>query len=109
MIQVLFGFASDKVLVTVSDKEVWFSHTGYGAVKAPIECLRLDYIGVVREFPDLELDSDWQKIAISRFKQKIKTFSTEDEIANYIISDLRKFGYVPEQKQKDGFRPQKIK
>ena len=64
--------------------------------------------GVEKEFPDLEGDVEWRKKAIERFKKKIFDFKTEEERAEYIIEDLRKFGYIPERKQKEGFRPEKI-
>ncbi len=108
MITILFGFGGEKVLVTVDGTQVWFSSTEFGAVKAPIEGLKLNYNGVCREFPDLETHPDWNGIAIVRFKEKLKKYINEEERADYIIEDLKKYGYIPEQKQRAGFRPVKI-
>jgi len=109
MITILFGFANDKIMVTINGNQVYFSSTAFGAVKAPIEGLRLNYSGVCNEFPDLRENEDWENEACKRFKNKIESYNTEEEKADYIIEDLKKFGYIPEQKQKEGFRPRKIK
>ncbi len=109
MINLLFGFGNDKVLISVNENQVYFSNTAYGTQKAPIEGLNISKEGVVKEFPDLEGDVEWRLKAIQRFKEKISSFKTEKEKAEYIIEDLRKFGYIPEQIQKEGFRPEKIK
>lgn len=109
MITLLFGFANEKILVTINGRQVYFSSTAFGAIKSPIEGLKLDYSGVIREFPDLEGSDDWNASAIKRFKERIASFKTEDEVAHYLIEDLRKYGYVPEQKQIRGHRSKKIK
>ena len=109
MITILFGFGSDKILITIKGSKIFFSSTEYGAVESTIEGLNLDYNGVIREFPDLEGDDNWKEKTIKRFKEKIKELSTEKDRADYIIYDLQKYGYVPEQIQKGGFRPEKIK
>ena len=109
MITLMFGFASEKVLITINGHNVYFSSTAFGAQKAPIDGLKLDYSGVVREFPDLETEKNWNDIAMSRFKEKIKSFKTEEETAEYLIEDLKKYGYVPQLQQQNGFRPKKIR
>lgn len=109
MIQVIFGFAGEKVLIKVDNHNVIFGSTQNGAQMATIEGIRLDYAGVCREHPDLETHDDWRGEAIKRFKKKIKSLKTEEEIADYLIEDLSKFGYTPEQKQKNGSRPEVIK
>ena len=109
MITLLFGYAGDKVLITVDGVNVYFSSTAYGAQKATIDGLDLNYEGVCREHPDLETNPNWKGIAISRFKEKIKKMETEQQRAKYLIEDLSKFGYIPEKQQRNGFRPTKIK
>ncbi len=106
---ILFGFGSDKILVSINGNEVYFSNTSFGTLKAPIENLNISKEGVIKEFPDLEDDLEWKIKAIKKFKEKIISLKTEKEKADYIIEDLRKFGYIPEQIQKVGFRPKKIK
>lgn len=108
MITVLFGFGDEKVLIIINNNKVEFSSTSFGAQKTTIEGLQLSHQGVIKEFPDLENRDDWRKQAAFRFTEKVKAFNTEEEIANYLIEDLKKFGYVPEQIQKEGFRPKKI-
>jgi len=108
MITIIFGFASDKILITIRGNDIRFASTQFGAQEANIAGIKLDYAGVIREHPDLETNEDWREIAIERFKEKIKSYHTEEETAQYVIEELRKFGYQPEQKQKEGFRPEKI-
>ncbi|KKN56541.1 hypothetical protein LCGC14_0571190 [marine sediment metagenome] len=108
MITILFDFVNEKVLITIEGEKVYFSQTNYGSVKSEIDGLQLDRDGAIREFPDLENDINWRVKVIERFKQKIKEFATEEDRADYLIFDLRKYGYVPEQIQKEGFRPRKI-
>lgn len=109
MIEVIFTFAGEHVLVIVDGNNIQFAHSNQPGVKAPIEGLQLSKKGVLREFPDLEGRDDWREEAIFRFRNQIKSLKTEDEKVNYIISDLKKHGYIPKFKQKKGFRPEVIK
>ena len=108
MIGVVFEFATEVVEVRLDGIKVWF-RTGQLKQWASIDGIKLDKSGVIREFPDLKDNKDWQNIARERFKEKIKKMNTEEERINYIIEDLKKFGYKPLLKRKAGFRPQKIK
>lgn len=107
-IQLLFEFVTDHILVTIQGKNVKFANSQYGAQECTIDGMQLDYNGVINENPDLEGSSEWREVAIKRFKQKIENMGNEEEIAKYLVEDLKKFGYKPKQKQKDGFRPTKI-
>lgn len=109
MIKLILEYLGEKVLVSIQGKNIRFGNTAFGNQLVPIEGLRLDYKGVCREFPDLELRNDWREEAIERFKDKIKKMNNEKDIANYIIEDLKRFGYKPISKHIDGFRPQKLK
>jgi len=109
MITILFNFASDKILVTIRGGSISFSSTAMGTIESTIDGLKLDYSGVILEFPELEGKDNWKEEAIKRFKKKIKELPTEQDRADYIIYDLKKYGYVPEQIQKGGHRPKKIK
>lgn len=109
MIQVIFYFANEIVLVTIRGNHITFATSEYGAKEAPIDGLKLSKSGVENEFPDLKDNPEWKNIALERFKQKIKELPDEDAVANYIISDLRKYGYHPKYKQKQGFRREAIK
>lgn len=109
MISLVFDYLGEKVLVVIDGKNIKFGNTTFGARLSTIEGLKLSYSGVCREFPDLELNPNWDKLAIKRFKEKIEKFETEEEIEKYIIEDLKKFGYVPKKRQKKGFRMEDIK
>jgi hypothetical protein len=108
MIQIIFEFLGDMELVIVDGNNVLFGNTSFGAKLATIDGLKLDYSGVIREFPDLELEADWREIAMERFKNKIKKQSTEKETALYIIDELKKFGHNPIKIQLSGSRWRKI-
>jgi len=108
MIEILFQFVNELILVKIVGNSVLFGNTNYGAQMAPIEGLKLDKSGVLKEFPDLSGDADWRKKAISRFKEKIKSYPTERMKADYIIDDLKKFGYIPTKIQISGRRPQSL-
>lgn len=108
MIGLIFQFASEHIEVNIKGNSVLF-RTSQFMQFASIDGIRLNKAGVIKEFPDLKENKDWQDIARERFKDKIKKMKTEKEIADYIVKDLRKFGYTPLFKQKQGFRPEKIK
>jgi len=109
MIELIFELANEVILVVIDGKDVKFGNTAYGAQMADISGLKLDYAGVCEEFPDLELRDDWQEEACARFKDKARNMESEDEISNYIISELEKHGYTAKQKRRNGFRPVKLK
>ncbi len=104
MIDLIFYFGTDVVFVRVTGKDVRFSTSQYGAMGCSIDGLKLNKEGAIREFPDLIDRWDWREEAIKRFKEKISTLNNEDDVANYVISDLKEFGYIPKFKQKAGFR-----
>lgn len=108
MITLIFDFAAEKIIMIIEGTNVKFGNTNFGSLVCGIEGLKLSYEGVCREFPDLETRQDWREEAIERFKDKIKELNDEDKIADYLIKDLKKFGYIPKLKQKKGFRIEKI-
>lgn len=108
MIHIMFEFLNEKTLIEVNGEKVYFSHESFGNVKTEIDNLKLSKSGVIKEFPDLKDNEEWKEIAIKRFKDKIKQLNNEDERTNYIIEDLKKYGYKPLYKQKKGFRIQRI-
>ena len=109
MIYIMFEHFGEKVLVEINNNNVYFSTTLQGPVKAPIDKLKLNYRGVIREFPDLEGSDDWKEQAVKRFKDNLSNMPSETEKVNYIIHDLKNHGYIPLYKQKNGFRPEVIK
>lgn len=108
MIGAILTLANEVVEIRVDGNEVYFKSSSYGSCWAPIEGLRLNLVGVIKEFPDLEGDPKWEEKAAIRFKTKIKNMKSEDAKINYIIADLKKHGYTPKYKQKKGFRPEKL-
>lgn len=107
MIGVIFEFAGEMIEIRVDKNRVYFRRAA--TPWATIEGLKLSKTGVIKEFPDLSLSDNWREIAINRFKEKIKSFKTEEEKVDYVIDDLRKHGYIPKAMQKQGFRVKKIK
>jgi len=107
-IGVLFEYASEPVEVRVEGINVFFK-TMQSMSWLTIDNIKLDYGGVVREFPDLEGSDNWSEEAIKRFKEKIKELKTEMARVKYITEDLKKHGYLPRFIQRKGFRPEAIK
>ena len=103
-----YDYGTAVITVKIKGSNVTFVNSTYGAIEATIEGLKLSRAGVVKEFPDLKDSMNWREEAIKRFKTKISTLQTEDAIAEYINLDLKKFGYVPKWKQKQGFRREKL-
>ena len=108
MIDLIFYFGNDIVFIRVRGNSVMFANSAQGAQWSPIDGLRLSKAGVVKEFPDLEFDADWHDVAIRRFKNKLTKLSNEKAVADYIINDLKNFGYVPKFYQEQGFRKRRI-
>ena len=107
MIGILFQFAGETIEVRIDGSNVFFRTSQFQQF-GDIDGMRMDKAGVIKEFPDLKDNKDWQNIARQRFKDKMKQIDTEMGRARYIISDLTKFGYKPLFMQKKGFRPIKL-
>ena len=105
MIELIFEFGNEVVLVLIDGHTVSFGSTSFGAHLADISGLKLSHAGVCKEFPDLELANDWEEQAVQRFKEKIGEMKSENEICDYIITELEKQGYTAKQKRREGFRP----
>ena len=108
MIDILFRFGGDNIIVKVNGKHIALGSTQYGAQLATIEGLMLSKEGTIKEFPDLKDNPNWRLEAIKRFKEKLNSLSGESAVADYVITDLRKFGYVPMFKQVSGKRREAI-
>lgn len=109
MIDIIFTYFSDSILVRIKGNEITFGNTAFGSKLANIEGIRLSQKGVLKEFPDLKDNNNWRAEAIKRFKKKIKSMQNEEQIYDYIIEDLSKYGYVPKIRQLAGHRPESIK
>lgn len=104
MIDIIFEFGNEIILVKIKGSKVLFGNTLFGAQMADISGLTLDYKGVCRQFPDLETNDNWRQEAIKRFKRKIQGLGSEKQIADYIIDDLKEHGYIARKYQKSGHR-----
>jgi hypothetical protein len=71
--------------------------------------LKFSKAGILKEYPDLKDNEQWQQIAIERFRDKIKQMDTEKTIMDYVIEDLKKHGYTPLKKMEMGHRSLPIK
>ena len=109
MIELMFTFGTDYILVVVNHHSVQFGNTSFGTQLADISGLKLNREGVLKEFPDLITNVNWREEAINRFKDKIRLLNSEEAIVTYLIEDLRKFGYKPYYKQIQGHRKEVIK
>lgn len=107
MIGTIFQFGSDIIEVRIIGEQCLFKSSQY-SVFSPIERLKLDKKGVIKEFPDLKDNLNWREQAIERFKNKLKSYQTEKERMDYVINDLKKYGYKPLYQQQKGFRPRRL-
>lgn len=109
MIGIIFTFCSEIVEVRIDKNQLLFRTSKFGGAFVPIEGLRLDKGGALKEFPDLQGDDAWREKVIKRFKEKLKKMKNEEEEMKYIIKDLSKFGYVPYAIQRKGHRTERFK
>ena len=105
---VIFSFGNELVEVRIQDNRLLFRTSQFGGALAPIDSLKLDHQGVLKEFPDLEGNDEWKVIAIQRLKDKLKDMTSDDERMDYVVHDLQRFGYKPLSKVKDGHRPESL-
>ena len=108
MIDLIFYFGTEIIFVRVRLGSIMFANSSQGNQWSPIDGLRLSEVGVKKEFPELRGEEDWRTKAIQKFKDRVADMKTEMEIAEYIIADLRKFGYQPKFIQEAGFRKRRI-
>jgi len=107
MIKTTFSLGTDIIETIIEGSTIKFFDVSTGTITT-IEGIRLDKYGSLKEFPDLEDEIDWRKITMERFKEKLKSFNTENEANDYVINELTKQGYKAKFKQRAGFRPEKI-
>lgn len=109
MIGVIFEYGPEMVEVRIDKTNCYFRTSQFGGALAPIDSIKIDKAGSIKEHPDLINREDWKEETIKRFKDKLKEQKTEMERIKYVIDDLSKVGYNPIYFQKDGHRPKKIK
>ena len=108
MIEAIFLFGADVILIRIDNHKVEFGNTSYGAQLATIDGLLLSKEGVGREFPDLIGRDDWREEAIRRFKENIKSIHGEKAILWYIKDELENHGYVLKRWKQNGYREVKV-
>jgi len=106
MLVMIFQFGSEVVNIILKDKSVYFGDSQNNLTT--IDGLKLNRAGVELEFPDLKDDEEWKAKAIERFKEKIKSFSSEVAASHYIVKDLSKYGYEIKSIQRKGFRVKNV-
>lgn len=106
-IQMTFQKGSERMIVRIIGNNVLFIDP-QNNIMAPIEGLNLNKQGVIKEYPDLKDDTEWKQKAIQRFTNKVKSFKTENERADWIVEEMKQMGYTGLYKQREGFRVQKI-
>ncbi len=109
MIGVIFEYGSEKVEVRIEGENCYFRTGQFGGALVPIDSIKIDKAGSIKENPDLKDRKDWKKETIKRFKDKLKNYKTEMERVKYVIEDLSKVGYKPLYIQRKGYRVQKIR
>jgi hypothetical protein len=103
-VDVIFQFGSELVFVRVDGSNCFF-RTKDSSGFATIDGIKLDKAGVIKEFPELENNENWQSIAREKFKEKLKTMNNEKERISYVIEELGKHNYKAIKLMKQGSRP----
>lgn len=104
MIELIMRLANEYVFIRVQGTNVVFGNSTQGKYVAPIENLRLSDAGIIKEFPELKHNPERKKIAVERFKKRIKELPNEKERAKYVVKDLKKHGYELFKVQQQGMR-----
>ena len=109
MINILFQQQEKTIAVKIEGSHLTFATlSGYSKnMYAPIDGLNLDPSGILQEFPELKDLSiaEIKKEGIKRFKEKMSRFNSENEVKDYVINDLGKYGFKFVMYQRPGFRP----
>lgn len=108
MIQLMFQYGNEIILVIIKGTQVTFGNTTFGALMTDISGLKLNKEGVIKEFPDLKENKNWEDEAKKRFREKIKSLKTEMERAKYLVKDLKEHGYLPKFLQRGRHRRENI-
>lgn len=104
MISLLFWLGSEVVIIKIDGNNLLFKNLNANTDFVPIENLKLNREGVVKEFPDLVNKENWKQEAIVRFKKHFKEIKTEKEKVDYVVGELKNNGYILKQTQIAGSR-----
>lgn len=101
-----FQMGGEQTTIVIDGSNLMF--TDESGTITTIEGLKLDYLGVLREFPELEGDKEWRKKTIELFKERYKLLKNEKDRLDYVREELTKFGWTPLFWQRWGWRPQRF-
>jgi len=109
--ELIFEMADEVLIVKVKGHSILFSSSKTGLQNYfPFEALKLNEVGILKEFPDLKDSEDNIKHeAIKRFKKHIKNLGGEEQIKDYLEKELSEMGYSLRIIKKEGFRPIRVK
>ena len=108
MIDLIFFQGTEIILIRIAGTDIRFATSMQNNIWCPIDGLKLSKDGAIKQFPDLNGKDNWKEETIKRFKEHISKMKNEREIANYVIDDLKRYGYIPKYKQEAGFRKEKL-
>jgi len=107
MIDLIFQKGIKLSAIRINGSDLLFAEMkGMARYYTNLEGLKLDPNGIAKHYPDLA-DLPYpimQKRALERFRKKIKEMKNEDEVKDYLISDLAEHGYKIRKIMKQGFR-----
>ncbi len=107
MIDLVFERANDKILIRVLGRDLRFAKVQGAYLNwTDINGLKFDVNGIIIEFPDLKDKENAEVIRIGkeRFREHLKKMKSEEEIKKYLITDLKKHGYIIKYFQRKGHR-----
>jgi len=97
MIDVIFQLANEiQIIRIIGGKAIQFTHAEVNYRQwFPADNLILKKEGIIKTFPDLarKSDEEMRKIAIQRLKNHIAELNDEEKIKNYLIKELKPYGY----------------
>lgn len=105
--KVSFRLGGDVIEVIIQGDNLMFFDVSTGMITT-LDGLKLNRKTTIQKFPELDGDVDWRNKAIKFLKEHIKSFNTDDKKIEYLINDLKQYGYEPLYKQKMGHRPKKV-
>lgn len=107
-----FRIADEVVIVKIAGHSLLFSDIKTNFQNFyPIEAIRLDIQGCLKENPDLLglNDSEIRSESIFRLKAHLAGLDNENSIRDYVTAEMSKMGYTLIATQREGFRKIPVK
>ena len=104
MIRAYFSLGEQIVEVSIAGNGLQFKDITNNNLIYP----NFTYLNVIKEFPDLKDDSEWQIKAGKRFIEFFLKIEGEMNRLTYIKDELQKQGYKPTYFQQQGFRARRF-